>query len=885
MRFCIDYRQLNARTLKSGQPINRIDDSLDALTGSKLFSVLDLRSGYWNVNIAEQDRPKTAFAIPGSGLWQFKKMPFGLCNAPATFVRLMEKVLRGLSFKICLVYLDDIIVMSKTFEEHLENLAQVISCLKEADLKLHPKKCDLFKEKVSFLGHVVSADGIATDPAKLESVLNWPVPKNLKQVRSFIGFCSYYRRFIKGFADIARPLHKLTEAGQKFEFNDSCMRAFETLKTALTSAPILGYPNSEDPFILDTDASNEGMGSVLSQTQNGVERVIAYFSKAFSKQERRYCVTRRELLDVVASIKHFHHYLYGQKFLVRSDHGALRWIFNFKNPEGQLARWLETLATYDFKIEHRAGRVHSNADGLSRRPCCESGCNYCSKAEIRYENSDGPIVESHESRFESTCIEKNETNNIGNPSANVVTRSQTKSGSSTESDDGSHFGNDKSLFSEQRRDPIIGKVIDWVLTKNRPEWQSISAEGVELKHYWSRFDSLVIRNDILCHKFENNVGNKITWQILLPSSLRKTVLNELHNVPTAGHLGVKKTLMKVRSRYFWYGLRRDVEYWISKCDICASRKGPSRKPKAPLKLYSVGVPMERLAIDVTGPFPRSKQGNRFILVISDYFTKWTQAFAMKDSEAPTVANILVNEVISLFGVPRLLHSDKGSNFESNTFTEMCKILGIDKTRTTTKRPQSDGMVERNIKTIKEMLTAFVDKNQKNWDTNLPLLMMAYRSSIHESTGVSPCSMMLGREITLPVDLVLGVPEEQNVECSNATQYAYELTEHIKFVHDFARNRLKLTGQTMQKHYNHRTNHKLYEPGTPVWFHNPKTNKGLSRKLQRQWCGPFIVTDKLNDVIYRIQETPKSTPKVVHHDKIKLYTGDNAPTWFSTSRNA
>ena len=387
LRFCIDYRRLNEKTIKSGQPINRIDDSLDALAGATLFSVLDLRSGYWNVNIAEKDRPKTAFAIPGSGLWQFRKMPFGLCNAPSTFVSLMQKVLRGLSWKICLTYLDDIIVMSKSFDEHLENLSKVISCLQKADLKLHPKKCDLFKEKVSFLGHVVSSEGVATDPEKLESVKNWPVPKNLKQVRSFIGFCSYYRRYVKGFSTVARPLHKLTEAGQKFDFNEECLTAFETLKEALTSAPILGYPNSEDPFILDTDASNDGLGSVLSQIQNGVERVIAYFSKTFSKQERRYCVTRRELLAVVASIKHFHHYLYGQKFVVRSDHGALRWIYNFKNPEGQLARWLETLATYDFKIEHRAGRVHSNADGLSRRPCCESGCNYCTRAEMRYENT------------------------------------------------------------------------------------------------------------------------------------------------------------------------------------------------------------------------------------------------------------------------------------------------------------------------------------------------------------------------------------------------------------------------------------------------------------------------------------------------------------------
>ena len=351
---------------------------------------------------------------------------------------------------------------------------------------------------------------------------------------------------------------------------------------------------------------------------------------------------------------------------------------------------------------------------------------------------------------------------------------------------------------------------------------------------------------------------------------------QLHDAPTGAHLGIKKTLAKARLRYFWYGLRRDVESWDLKCDICASRKAPKKTPKAPMKLYSVGVPMERLAIDVAGPLPKTSKGNRFIVVISDYFTKWTQAFAIKDQEATTISNILVNEVVSLFGVPRMLHSDKGSNFESKVFSEMCKILNIDKTRATTRRPQSDGMVERNIKTIKSMLTAFVNKSQKNWDKYLPLLMMAYRSSVHESTGMSPCSMMLGREITLPVDILYGTPEKDNEVPSS--QYVQDLKTCLEFIHDFARENLKLSGQSMKKHYDHKTCHKLYDVGNPVWCYVEK--QGIARKLGKSWHGPFIVTHKLNDILYRIQETPKSKSKVVHHDKLKLYTGDNAPTWFS-----
>lgn len=370
---------------------------------------------------------------------------------------------------------------------------------------------------------MVSADGTTTDPAKIESVTNWPIPKNVRQVRSFIGLCSYHRRYVRNFADIARPLHKLTEKNVKFEWTDSCQESFDTLKRELTTAPILGYPTCEDKFIIDCDASNDGMGGVLSQVQNGTEKVICYFSKAFTKPERRYCVTRRELLAVVASIRHFHHYLYARHFLVRSDHGALRWLFKFKNPEGQIARWLETLATYDFNIEHRAERIHSNADALSRRLCCESGCQYCLRAESRFDNS---------------C--QIDTNNRGNQSVCVVTRSQAKSGSSTESNDDEHFEDDKSLFNEQIRDPLIGRLITWKLDNDRPDWQNISAESTELKYYWSRFDPLEIKNDILYHKFENDVGDKITWQIAMPTKLRNTVLKQLHDVPTAGHLGVKK---------------------------------------------------------------------------------------------------------------------------------------------------------------------------------------------------------------------------------------------------------------------------------------------------------------------------------------------------------
>ncbi|MCG8046017.1 MAG: RNase H-like domain-containing protein, partial [Candidatus Thiodiazotropha endolucinida] len=380
-RFCVDYRRLNDVTIKDAYPLPRVDESLDQLAGNKWFSSLDMNSGYWQVEVDGSDREKTAFNSR-RGLFEFKVMPFGLCNAPATFERLMETVLAGLHWQICLIYLDDIIVTGKTFEDMLENLSKVFDRFVESGLKLKARKCHLFRTEVEFLGHLISAEGIRTDPRKIESIRDWPTPTCVKEVRSFLGLCSYYRRFIYQFSDIAKPLHVLTEQNSTFIWSEECMSAFETLKKKLTESPILAHPDFEKEFTLDTDASDVAIGAVLSQVIEGREHVIAYASRTLNKHERQYCVTRKELLAVVNYVKHFRHYLYGKRFTLRTDHGSLRWIMNFKNPEGQVARWLEILSAYDMKIEHRAGRLHTNADGLSRKVCkqCGMGCKSKSRS-------------------------------------------------------------------------------------------------------------------------------------------------------------------------------------------------------------------------------------------------------------------------------------------------------------------------------------------------------------------------------------------------------------------------------------------------------------------------------------------------------------------------
>jgi hypothetical protein len=309
-------------------------------------------------------------------------MPFALCNAPATFERLMETVLRGLTYESCLVYLDDVIVIGSTFEEHLLNLRKVFERFRDARLKLNPGKCHLLQREVKYLGHIVSPEGISTDPEKLKAVREWPAPKDKHEVRSFLGLCTYYRRFISGFANIAKTLTKLTEQKKIFQWTPGAETAFQTLKGALCTAPVLAYPQPGERFIVDTDASNFGIGGVLSQVQDGQERVIAYYSQTLNKAEKNYCVTRRELLAIVRTLEHFHKYLYGQPFYLRIDHSALIWLMSFKNLEGQTARWIQRLQEYNFTSEHRQGRRHNNADALSRRPC-QDECAHCHKVEIR----------------------------------------------------------------------------------------------------------------------------------------------------------------------------------------------------------------------------------------------------------------------------------------------------------------------------------------------------------------------------------------------------------------------------------------------------------------------------------------------------------------------
>ena len=858
LRFCVDYRALNSITRKDSYPLPRIDDTLDTLAGMTWFSTLDLKSGYWQVEMDPQDKEKTAFTT-GRGLWQFKVMPFGLCNAPATFERLMERVLANLPLQTALVYLDDILIPGRTFSHHLANLRVVFQRLRAAKLKLSPQKCTLLQREVKFLGHVIGPSGVSTDPEKTKVVKTWPTPTNLSELRSFLGVCSYYRRFVKGFADIARPLHHLTGKGVPFEWSPEAENAFTKLKSCLTTTPVLCFPLPDAQFTLDTDASGHAIGAVLSQMQKDQEQVVAYYSRTMNRAEQQYCVTRKELLAIVEAVKHFHPYLYGHHFIIRSDHAALQWLLKFRNPEGQIARWIQRLQEYDFEVKHRPGHLHTNADALSRRPCQAASCKHCERLEAK----DATVHES--------------TVNTAVQCAQLCTPSQ-----ESELESLPWSGNE--LKQAQREDPSIKPILEWKQeSATKPLWPTVSPYGACTKAYWAQWKSLVLKNGLLYRRWENTAGDGITLQLVLPKPLQRQAFKQLHEAPTAGHLGINKTIGRIQQRFYWCNYSEDIRRWCTSCDLCASRKGPQRKNRAPMGQYNVGLPMERIALDILGPLPLSESGNQYLLIIADYFTKWPEAYPLPNQEATTVAKVLVNEMICRFGVPLEIHSDQGRNFESALFQEMCRLLGMTKTRTTPLHPQSDGMVERMNRTIEAQLSMFVQDHQRDWDEFIPLLMMAYRSSIHDTTKCSPAKLMLGRELRLPLDLLLERPPQE--EPNLVTPHVDNLQQTLETVHEFARSSLKLSSDRSKMYYDTKSSDNTYSTGDPVWLYNPKKKKGVSPKLSRNWEGPYTVVKPINDLVYRIQLGPRTKPKVVHWNRLWRYNGDNPPKWLDQQQTS
>ena len=878
LRYCVDYRALNDKTVKDNYSLPLINDCLDSLHGKKLFCVLDLNQGYFQIPLNPSSRSKTSFSTR-FGSFQWTRLPQGLCTAPATFSRAMSLVLRGLTWEEVIVYLDDVIVLGTNFTDSLEALRKVFLRFRKFSLKLKPKKCQFFKRQVEFLGKLVDETGVSISPDKLEAVKNWPVPTDCKQLQSFLGFMNYHRDHIRNFAKVSADLYALTQA-KTFNWTDRHQVCFEKLKELAISSEVLAYPSPDGLMVLDCDASGTQIGAELSQVQDGVLRPICYASHVLMKQHRKYCTTRLELLAVVKFCRQFRHYLLGRFFLIRTDHNSLVWLTRFKYIEGQLARFLEELSQYNFKILHRRGCFHQNADSLSRirdplkecdcykaglsvedLPC--GGCAYCRRAHRQWARFNEDVDDVVPLAVRS--IDLDSVQNNSQPQGIQETSSNWADSLSS-----------LQLSEAQRNDPNIGIVMHWLEHNYEPTTRELQLSGPETRALWLNREHIVFQNHVMYYSWTYREGRSCC--LIVPSELRDKVLYFCHDSKDSGHLGQTKTLDKLKEKFYWYGMSKDCYIYVKQCSVCNKGKKGNRTPRSGLELYHAGFPMERVHLDILGPFNRSNSGSVYVLVMVDQFSKWVELAPLPAQSAELTARAFLNHFVVTFGCPLEVHTDQGRNFQSDLFQAFCKLLEISKTRTTPYHPSGNGQCEVFNRVILQMIRAYISRGYKDWDEHLPLITMALHSMKNRSTGFSANMLMLGRETIQPIDLILGLPGPSP---QDPPTWVANLSKNLSQVHQLAREKIGSTQLRQKRDYDLRIFEKTYSPGDVVYLRDTSTQIGISSKLRPPWIGPFLIT-VARPPVYKLLGRKKSM--IVHHDRLKPCTDSTYPLWLQRKRS-
>jgi len=678
LRFCVDYRKLNAMTVQDSYPIPRMDECIDSLGEAVVFSTFDANSGYWQVVMNQDDMDKTTFTSH-FGTYRWLRMPFGLKTAPSTFQRAADIVLASVRWQFALVYLDDIIVYSSQVEDHYRHLDTVFRLLKDAGFTLRLEKCEFFQESVDYLGHIVAPGQLKVQSRACEAVARTVEPETVTQMRSFLGLCNVYRRFVPNFARIAAPLNERLKKGQPTEFgplSEEEQAAFKELRARLITPPILALPRSGLPMTVETDACDKQVGCVLLQDQPDGQpmKPLGYWSRSLNKAERNYNTTQRECLAVVWAVLMLRPYLYGTRFTLRTDHESLRWILNLSDASGKLQRWRLRLLEFEFDVVHRPGIKHQAADALSR-------LNTQGEDEEPLEDEVPTLLiatEAVEADEHEVCVifpaEDDELPGLPEVLP-VVTDPATIKPISVEE-----------LIAAQSKDEYCRKL----MTESDTEGSRFSYDE----------EGVLIRLSPLDH----------AQQRVIPLRLQARVLYLSHYPLTAGHPKGSKMYDTMRRHYYWPNMANDVYQTVRDCRACAQTRGTFYKHQRPLRLFPAAGPLEFIAMDLLGPLTKTRRGHTDILVMTDRFSKMARSIPLRSTTAPVVAEAFLNNWVIPYGLPRILLTDNGPQFVSKFFEFLCTALGMKHPTTTAYHPQANGQVERFNGTLVARLRHFITEH-------------------------------------------------------------------------------------------------------------------------------------------------------------------------------
>ena len=710
LRLCVDYRKLNEISVKDGYPLPRIDELLFQMSQAKVFTKLDLRSAFNAIRMDPDSEELTAFQ---TRYGQFKSLvlPFGLSGGPGTYQRFINNLLMENLGNFCTAYLDDIIIYSTDPLEHTSQVRWVLNKLKEAGLSVDIKKCDFRVSRIKYLGFYVSTDGLEVDPEKVQDVLNWTRPTSVKGVRGFLGFCGFYRKFIKNYGRIARPLNKLTQKEQAFEWDSDCQEAFETLRKAVTETPVLYYFHANRLTKVETDSSDGVTGGILSQLDPDTEdwHPLAFFSKTMNSAECNYEIHDKEMLAILQAFQHWRVELQSVENPVQvySDHKSLDVFMRSKKLTARQARWAEYLSQFNFQLEYRAGKANEQADALTRRD-----------EDVR------------------TQKERMEANRIGTllkpEMLSPAVQADFLAPLVEEADPVIHVPVAEGI------NPQLGLTLQ-ILQANRTapeiEEQRTLAQA-EADGKWTLADGLLFRSGRLV------VPDTMHADI----PVRTLLIKEAHEQVSTGHPGIKKTRELLIQRYYWKGLPQDVERYVHNCGVC--RRSHVPRDKTPGLLQSLPVPerpWQHITMDFKS-FPKSKRGYDAILVfICRLSKKSTTVPCFQTADARDLARMFLERVYPYYGPPDSIVSDRGPQFISEFWTEVCSILGIKMKLSTADHPQTDGQTENMNQYIDQRLRPFVSFYQDDWDELIPMVDFAQATLVQESIGQTPFFTLLGFE--------------------------------------------------------------------------------------------------------------------------------------------